>query len=270
MVNYNRRSISKLEFFLYIVLCFVGLHRVILNEGIKSSAAVSRIENNTPKIAIIIDDFGNNAKGTNEMLSLDIKFTGAVMPDMERSSLEAELLVENNKAVIIHQPMEPHSGKKSWLGKNPILKGLSIDETKERFISSIESVPYADGFNNHMGSLITEDREKMTTLLKIAKDNHLFFVDSLTTDKSVGEELCRELGIKYIKRDVFLDSTHDKELIKSNLLKTADIALEKGYAVCIGHVGAEGGVVTADAINECKAEIESKGIEFVYVRDLLK
>ncbi|MEC2627533.1 divergent polysaccharide deacetylase family protein, partial [Bacillus cereus] len=34
----------------------------------------------TNKVAIVIDDFGNNMKGTNQMLSLPIPLTVAVMP----------------------------------------------------------------------------------------------------------------------------------------------------------------------------------------------
>ena len=107
-------------------------------------------------IAIIIDDFGNNSKGTEEMLNLPIKFTGAVMPFMPNSQEEAQRLKSLGKDAILHQPMEAHTGQRSWLGPVPILKEMSIEDTEKRFNENVESLN-VQGFNNHMGSLITED-----------------------------------------------------------------------------------------------------------------
>ncbi len=42
----------------------------------------------------------------------------------------------------------------------------------------------------------------------------MYFLDSLTTAKSVGEEVAKEVGVPYIKRDVFLDSTQDIKTVE--------------------------------------------------------
>lgn len=228
-----------------------------------------KADNDKKYIAIIIDDFGNGSKGTEEILNLPIKFTGAVMPFMPKSQEEAQRLEALGKEAILHQPMEAHTGQRSWLGPVPILKEMSIEETQKRFKENVESLN-VKGFNNHMGSLITEDREKMKAILKIAKDKDMYFVDSVTSAKSVTQNIAKTLNIPYIKRDVFLDSTRSIEEIKKNLIKTAKIANEKGYAVAIGHVGAEGGVVTANAIASLCKELEDKGFEFVTISELIK
>ncbi len=220
-------------------------------------------------IAIIIDDFGNNSKGTEEMLSLPIEFTGAVMPFMPNSQEEADRLTALGKEVILHQPMEAHTGQRSWLGPVPILGNMSSDEADQIFRKNAESIN-AKGFNNHMGSLITEDREKMTAILNTAKEKNMFFVDSVTSAKSKAVKIADEIGVPYIKRDVFLDSTQDIGQIKSNILKTAETAKKKGYAVAIGHVGAEGGVCTAQAIRDLYKDLENDGIEFVSVGRLIE
>ena len=71
-----------------------------------------------------------------------------------------------------------------------------------------------------------------------------------------------------VKRDVFLDSTQSKEKIKDNLRKAIKIANEKGYSVAIGHIGAEGGKVTAEAIKEVLNEV-GDSVDFVGVSKLL-
>jgi hypothetical protein len=231
--------------------------------------AVSSDITPTAKLAIIIDDFGNNSKGTNEMLSLPIIFTGAVMPNMPNSTEEIELLKKNGKSVILHQPMQAHTGQLSWLGKNPILTSQSPEKAAEIFEQNIISTGYPKGFNNHMGSAVTENEAIMNAVMEVASKYNMFFVDSVTTSKSVAEKSAEKFNVPYIKRDVFLDSTQDKEKIRQNLLQAAEIALKNGSAVAIGHVGAEGGVVTATAINEVKDEIQNMGVQFVSVEQLI-
>lgn len=220
-------------------------------------------------IAIIIDDFGNGSKGTEEMLELPIKFTGAVMPFMPCSEEEQDRLIATGREVILHQPMEAHTGKRSWLGPVPILSEMSTEEAVKVFSENLASLDKATGFNNHMGSAVTEDREKMKAILEAAKEKGIFFADSVTTAKSAAGEIADEISIPYIKRDVFLDSTQDINKIMENMNKAGDIALKKGYAVAIGHVGAEGGVVTAQAIKNTYEALEGKGIEFVTLSELI-
>lgn len=136
------------------------------------------------------------------------------MPQMPYTKADQDKLLDNGKAVILHQPMEAHTGQRSWLGKTPILSNMSTEEAVDTFKSNLDSVDKAKGFNNHMGSKITEDKDKMTALLKEAKERNMYFLDSLTTAKSVGEDVTKEVGIPYIKRDVFLDSTQDIKTVE--------------------------------------------------------
>lgn len=258
------RAIIRVELALVLVLL-----ALIVKLGLSRVTAVSG--SNEPKyVAIVIDDFGNGSKGTEEMLSLPIKITGAVMPNMPNSPQEAKMLKDKGMGVILHQPMEAHTGQRSWLGPTPILADMSNEQVAETFKNGIDNVGIATGFNNHMGSKITEDESKMRTMLEIAKDRGMFFVDSVTTGKSVGGKIAEELGVPYVKRDVFLDSTQDINKIQQNIIKAGDIALEKGYAVAIGHVGAEGGLVTYNALMNTYKDLQDKGIVFVTVDELLE
>ena len=254
------KVLTILKIFLLSILLLLILRLV-------STDFMPTMAENKPKIAIVIDDFGNNQEGSLEMLKLPIKFTGAVMPDMPKSEKEMNLLLENGKEVILHQPMQAHTGKVSWLGSSPILSNMSIKEVENVFKKNKEQINKAVGFNNHMGSLITEDREKMESILKIAKESNWFYIDSVTSSKSVAYDVAKSLGVKAVKRDVFLDSTKSKEKVKQNLRKTIEIAQKKGSALAIGHVGAEGGKITAEAILEIYNEYKND-VEFVYASQL--
>ena len=75
-------------------------------------------------------------------------------------------------------------------------------------------------------------------------------------------------GVTILKRDVFLDSTDDINVVKKQIMQTAEIAKQKGYAIGIGHVGPEGGNITVQAIKELAPVLEKQGIVFVTVSQL--
>lgn len=262
IVSNKRRIIGYLVWVIFAILCLASI-KLVENKSITAFSGSQKAY-----IAIVIDDFGNNSEGTEEMLNLPVKFTGAVMPAMPFTEKESDLLFDYKKDVILHMPMEAHTGKRSWLGPTPILNEYSPEKAAEIFSSSLNQINHRIGFNNHMGSKIMENEQILDAVFKIAENENLIFVDSMTTSKSKGKEIAEKYGIKYLGRDVFLDSTQDLSKVQENMRKAGKIALDKGYAVAIGHVGAEGGKVTAKAILNTYKELEEQGIEFVGVSDL--
>jgi hypothetical protein len=91
------------------------------------------------------------------------------------------------------------------------------------------------GTNNHMGSKFTANSKAMHTLLAAVKSKGLFYVDSLTTAKSVGYRTAKELGVKTAKRDIFLDNEQTSPAIQDQLAKLVAIAKKRGTAIGIGH-----------------------------------
>lgn len=216
------------------------------------------------KISIIIDDFGNHGDGTSEMLrNIKRPLTCAIMPFMPYTKEEAELAHELGHEVIIHIPMEPHKGNPEWLGAKAITTLLSTEEVKHIIREAIEDVPYAVGVNNHMGSKATEDKRVIQAIIEVLKEKDMFIVDSKTSQKSVIREIAEEYGVKVYERDVFLDNSKDLYNIKKQIKKLELVAEENKIAIGIGHVGPEGGKVTAKAIQEMIPEIESLGLIIV-------
>jgi polysaccharide deacetylase 2 family uncharacterized protein YibQ len=221
-----------------------------------------------PLLAIVIDDFGNECAGTKEMLTLPIKITAAVMPGMPSSAKDAEAFHNAGKGVLLHMPMQSDTGKASWLGKMPITTDLSPQVISERILFGLNELKYAEGLNNHMGSTITKNEKIMTQIIGILKERDLICLDSVTTPDSVVDDVATKLGAKYLERDVFLDGTQDVGTIAANLRKAANIAKKSGSAICIGHVGPEGGVATASAISSLIPQLQSEGIQFLTIKEL--
>ncbi len=222
------------------------------------------------KVAIIIDDFGGNVKGVQEFLKADIPITVAIMPFLEQSKKQAELAHSLGLEIMIHLPLQPKKGKQSWLGPKPITKDLPLTEVKKRVIEAIESVPYAKGINNHMGSLIVEDEAIMRVILETAKEYNLYFIDSGTTAKSVIPKLAEELAVPWGVRDVFLDDTHSSSThVYQQMHKLIKVAEKKGHAIGIGHVGVKG-KETVKGVTEAVKNLEGRKIEVVPASNLLQ
>lgn len=224
----------------------------------------------TTYLAIIIDDFGNDTDGTKEFMYMEAPFTGAVMPSMPHSYEEGKQLYENNKDVILHLPMEPVNGKRSWLPDKAILSQSTEDEAKEVVHFGLDEIRYCVGINNHMGSKVMEDEKLLRAVLEVAKEKNLVFVDSGTTNKSKARDIGEEMGITVLQRDIFLDGTKDVSKIEKNLKKAANIAMKKGYAVAIGHVGQEGGKATASAIKNTMPYFEENNVQLITISELIK
>jgi len=225
-------------------------------------------EGKKARVAIVIDDFGqHNTSGVREILSLGIPVTCAVMPNMENTLSQAEEASQKGHQVIVHLPLEPIRGKKSWLGPGSVTTRQTEDEIKSTVREDFNVVPHAVGFNNHMGSAATANARVMRSILQVAREKEFFVLDSKTTGKTTIPSLSKELGITCLSRDIFLDEVKSPQHVKKQLHKLSQKALEKGSAVAIGHVG-QGGKITARALEEMIPVMEKMGIEFVYLSEI--
>lgn len=259
----NKKRIVLSAFFIFILVSIILLYL----------RPLKHLKVNTqPKgyVAIIIDDFGNYSEGTEKMLNLGIPLTVAVMPFLPSSKSDAYKAHEKGLDVIMHIAMEPVYGRKEWLGPNAITVDLQGEEIKKRINSGLDELKYCVGMNNHMGSKVTQNERVMKAVLEVAKERDITFIDSKTTPNSIVFKESNKLGIVSLSRDVFLDNIKQKQQIKNQLYKLGNLALQNGYAIGIGHVGIEGGTVTAESIKEMYPILKRKGIKFVLISDIIE
>lgn len=280
-VTLHRRNIAHIVVSLLLTLSIVYINIFffsILNPSITTffssqgldSSAQGGTEHSGGKLAIIIDDFGQDRSGVKEMMSIDRHLTLAIMPFLTFSQSDAKSAHDKGYEVIIHLPMEPEVGKASWLGPRPIVTSLNDLDIQQLVLDSFESVPYAVGANIHMGSKASSDERIMSDILEIIKAKRLYFVDSRTSRHPISKKLADEMGVLCYENNIFLDSTQSLATIKKQLSKAGELALKRGKAVAIGHVGKEGGKVTAQAISEMLPEFDKQKIELVFVSELGK
>lgn len=220
------------------------------------------------KVAIIIDDFGSGQKGTDEMLSMPVKLTVAIMPFLPTSHRDAELAHKQGYDVLVHMPMEPKQGKASWLGPGALTSGLSDAEIRKRVEDAIDDIPHAIGMNNHMGSQITGDERMMSIVLQVCQERGLLFVDSHTNYRSVVRKLSTQMGMPALENNIFLDDAHTSSHIIKQLQAVETWAMEHQTCITIGHVGIQGDK-TAAVLKTHIPEMKQR-VQFVGISDLAK
>jgi polysaccharide deacetylase 2 family uncharacterized protein YibQ len=171
----------------------------------------------------------------------------------------------HNKEVILHLPMESTDSEEP--GPGNLDSNMPALEVAMTLAYDLQTVPHAVGISNHMGSLLTQQRESMRLLMKaITNRGDLFFVDSLTTTGSVAGHTAQELGLPHLVRDIFLDNVRQVEVINRQFDKFVAIAREHGSALAIGHPYPE----TLEVLERRLPDLASAGIELVPLSRLLE
>jgi polysaccharide deacetylase 2 family uncharacterized protein YibQ len=187
-----------------------------------------------PLLAIVIDDMGDQQQLGEELLNLKLNLSFAFLPYGPHTSEQAELAKRLGREVLLHLPMEPADHR--WdPGPGALTLGMDSAERAEVLAQDLARVPLAVGINNHMGSRFTSDRAAMQDFLALVRDRRLFFLDSLTSQDSLGYSLAREMGVKACRRQVFLDNVRDPAKITAQIRELLADAERQGWAVGIGH-----------------------------------
>ena len=228
--------------------------------------SIPKVSKERPKavIAVIIDDIGNRLIDVERFSSIPYPVTLSIIPFTPFDLYSANYAHAHGKTVMLHIPMEPnHTGEKieklEKRTKGMLKTSMTTPKIEKLLLKEIGRIKYAVAANNHMGSRFTADLQDMRVVLSVLKQSGLFFVDSLTTSKSVACRVGRQLGVVVLRRDVFLDNSEDAVYIEHQLDHLARIALRRGYAIAIGHPH----LVTYKALVKKLPELEKRGIKVV-------
>jgi len=238
-------------------------HRLTF-EHVGRSAASPR-PSPRPKLALVIDDLGYSRNGVVEsILSLDLPLTISVLPSLPYSTFALERAQKEGKCTLLHLPMEPDDQQGSDLTMvTSDMDEPAIERLVERYI---QSLPGVEGVNNHQGSRATADRRVMATVLRVIKDHGLFFLDSLTSNKSVAYNTAMEMGVATARNSVFLDAdTEDPAVIEGRIRQLVATARKNGSAVGIGHPRQW----TLAALENSETFLKDTDVELVYLVDIV-
>ena len=146
------------------------------------------------------------------------------------------------------------------------MSNMAPKQVHQMIAQNLQTVPFAVGVNNHMGSRLTADREKMHVVLQNLSHHQLFFLDSRTTASSVAYSLAQQLGVKSAERKVFLDVIPHIDFVKNQLHELASLAEQGKPAIAIGHPKE----ATFQALKEMAPEFKRRNIKIVRVSQFMQ
>lgn len=190
---------------------------------------------NGAQLVFVFDDGGQNLNHLKEFLELPFPITIAVLPQLSHSVESAKQIRASGNELILHQPMQSINAN-----TNPGPGAISPDMNESQIIATLftninEIGPIA-GMNNHEGSAITADAEKMAIVMKVASENGIYFLDSRTNSETKVPYVAKELGYSYYERNIFLDNEKTNENARKELEKGLAIANKNGSVIMIGHI----------------------------------
>ncbi len=216
------------------------------------------------RISLVIDDLGRSLRDLRQLANLGVEITYAVLPFESQTSQVVDELRREGREILCHLPMEPRNAANP--GPGALRTSMSPKQLSRRTREALAAVPGAIGVNNHMGSSLTEDRRRMTSILEELQERRLFFLDSRTSAQSVGYELAQEMGIPTAQRQVFLDRDPSPEAIREQFERLLALARQRGAAIAIGHPYPSTLAVLAEMVPDSLEQ----GYEFVPVSFLLE
>lgn len=217
-----------------------------------------------PLVVVVIDDMGISQKRTADIISLKYPLTAAFLTYGKNLTQQMQNSAAAGQEIMLHTPMEPFS--KADVAPDVLTTKMSGEEIQNNLKAMLEKFPEIKGINNHMGSKLTEDYERMQAVMAVLKERGLFFLDSKTSPKSKAEKAAADVGIQYAHRHVFLDNNNDKAYVLGQLAKVEKLARKNGYVIAIGHPK----IATYAALKEWLPQLEKKKLQLVHLSKVVE
>lgn len=216
------------------------------------------------ELLLIIDDIGNNRTLGERAIDLPGPLNLAFLPHTPFAARLAESAWRNGHGIMLHAPMANDHGAR--LGPGALTQDMDKTTLQQTLLDDIQAIPHVQGLNNHMGSLLTRQPDAMQWVMETARNEGLFFIDSLTSPQSVALKTAGKAGIPALERDVFLDNSTGEEALRGQYDQALKLARSHGHAVLIGHPYPE----TLAFLSRELPLLEAQGIRLTRIDDYLQ
>ncbi len=218
------------------------------------------------RLAVIIDDMGSSVGEARSLADIGVPLTFSIIPGLARYREVASFAASAGIETMIHIPMQPKEWPQRRLEANGLLLSMDDAAVRDRLEGFMRDMPSAVGANNHMGSEYTEHGDKMRVVLGVLKSRGLFFIDSMTSPRTTGLRLAREMGVRSERRNVFLDNEQNEAYIQGQLNQAVQTARKAGTAIAICHPHP----ATIKALASLLPGLEQQGITLVPASRLVR
>jgi len=236
-----------------------------------TKAGLAKIKLVKPKpkarVSILVDDVGYHGEGIRRYLKMNVPVTISILPFYDTSAHFAKRSRQLGFEVMLHMPMQASFGS-YYKYENLIRPGLKPLDLIERTQNVLKAVPFILGVNNHEGSKATEDDMTMNLLMSELSRHPYYFVDSVTSQKSVAYKYAKRYGIPAARRNFdFLDNDKRTFAIETKLEELIAYALNRPTRIVLSILHEKES--TAIAVENMLPEFRRQNIEILSPGDFL-
>jgi polysaccharide deacetylase 2 family uncharacterized protein YibQ len=230
-----------------------------------SESAPATIDNQAPRLAIILDDLGSDNNAAKAVFAMPYPLTISVLPNQTHSAEIAQQAQRRGDQVMLHLPMQ--SVAKEHPEAQELHGGMSRAAVSRLVSQFLNEVPGVIGVNNHQGSASTADKKLMAELMPVLKEHKLFYVDSRTSAATVAYDTAQRYGVRAAFRNVpFLDDVEDVASVRRQIEIAIAGAAKKKDVIAIGHAHPS----TLEALKETLPQAKTHGVKLVFASELVR
>jgi len=244
----------------------VHIHMGGTDESGRSGSPAPLAASNQPaRLAIILDDLGNDRAAADTIFALPYPLTVSILPNHVHSVDIAEQAHRRGDEVMLHLPMQ--SLGREHAEAQELRSGMSRADVYALVTQFLKAIPGVRGINNHQGSQSTSDPKLMAELMPLLQQHKLFYIDSRTSAATVAYDAAQRFGVRAASRNVpFLDDIEDVAAVRKQIEIAIADAAKKKEAIAIGHAHPS----TLEALKETLPEAQAHGVRLVFASELVR
>jgi len=210
-----------------------------------------------PRIALVVGALGLNEAATEAAIQrLPPDVTLAFMPYARELPRWIAAARAAGHEVMLNLPMEPERFPDVDPGPQALMLALTPTENIARLDWIMARGTGYVGLASHMGSRVLASEDTLRPALRELKRRGLLFVDSRSSQKSVGMALARDMGLPAARNDTFIDNEVSRAAIDARLDELEKVAKLNGATLGMGF----GYPLTIDRIVDWSATLKGKGL----------
>jgi hypothetical protein len=232
-------------------------------DGLLTHTLIFRWLTRPPRIAIVIDDLGDDLAMARDLVALPAPLTLAVMPFRTFSGAVAERAQLAGREVLLDLPMNVEPGHDPNTVANR--RADADRETLVRAIDdSLAALPQAIGVSHQPGSAFATDQQRLHWTLERLKEKNVFFFEGLTEAHGTACAAAHEVHLACASATLLLDDSDGEHGVREQLQSLRALARARGEAVVVGHARA----TVLAALRGELADFAQQGIDIVPVSAL--
>lgn len=201
-----------------------------------NSAKAVEVPDGKIRVAFVFSELGLNDEIAGKIMeSTPPGVTFAFLPQGGELKKQISKAREKGHEILLNVPMESSDYPNTDTGPNTLLTGLKPEENLKRTQWALTQTDKHIGFMNFQGSLFLASEADLHPILDDAQKRGIAFIEAEATYRTKAPEICKKIGIPYLKSNFVLNESLTPEELHAALIRAEQMAKENGSITIVAH-----------------------------------